>query len=246
MRATRSRLARPAIAGGASLAALVLIVVVTGGDVTTAGAPVAAPAPPVPAAGVLGAGLPAATSTPAPPSTTPPPASSAAPPPAKTAAPRQPSAERPPPAVGGQPPGTVRLADGGQARLVRKELGPDATLPVPESLREATWWGAGLDAAQGATVFAGHVNWKGRTGPFAELWDARAGDPVSVVDGGGRSWRYRVSEVVTLAKDALPTRAEELFGQSGPHRLVLVTCGGRWVGGSDGYESNRIVIAVPA
>jgi sortase (surface protein transpeptidase) len=90
------------------------------------------------------------------------------------------------------------------------------------------------------------VNWKGATGPFAELWDSRVGDQVSVVDGSGRPVGYRVAQVITLQKDELPRRAEELFAQSGPHRLVLVTCGGQWVGGKIGYASNQIVIAAPA
>ncbi|SDD02469.1 class F sortase [Actinokineospora iranica] len=168
------------------------------------------------------------------------PAPQQAPPPVPAAAPA-PVAPKP----SGQRPGTVRLAKGGTATLIRKELDADATLPVPGGVREATWWGAGLDAPTGATVFAGHVNWKGQTGPFAELWDAREGDTVSVVDAEGRPWRYRVSRVETVAKHDLPHRAEEFFGQAGPHRLVLVTCGGQWVGGQDGYESNRVVIAVP-
>jgi len=173
------------------------------------------------------------------PTTTAPPAAppAAAPPPAQ-----KPPAKQPP----GQRPGTVRLAHGGTATLVREELGPGATLPVPTSLREATWWGAGLDASTGATVLAGHVNWKGQTGPFAELWDTRVGDAVTVVGADGRTFAYRVAKVDTVAKDDLPARAEELFGQAGPHRLVLVTCGGRWVGGHDGYESNQVVTAVPA
>ncbi|UVS77011.1 class F sortase [Actinokineospora sp. UTMC 2448] len=227
---------RPLVAGAAGIAALALVAALVGGEVTTPGAAVAAPAPPAPAAGVIGAALPVPPpdrSTSAAPTTTPSP-------------PAAPPTAQPKPQPRAQSPGTVRLRGGGEARLVRAELGPDATLPVPENLREATWWGADLAAAEGATVLAGHVNWQGRTGPFAELWDARAGDPVSVVAPDGRVWEYRVSEVVTLPKDDLPARAEELFGQTGPHRLVLVTCGGRWVGGADGYESNRIVVAVPA
>ncbi|GGS14148.1 class F sortase [Actinokineospora fastidiosa] len=227
---------RPLVAGAAGIAALALVAVLVGGDVTTPGAAVAAPAPPAPAAGVIGAALPV---PPPDPSTSAAPTSTPSPPAA-------PPTAQPKPQPRAQSPGTVRLRGGGEARLVRAELGPDATLPVPENLREATWWGADLAAAEGATVLAGHVNWQGRTGPFAELWDARAGDPVSVVALDGRVWEYRVSEVVTLPKDDLPARAEELFGQTGPHRLVLVTCGGRWVGGADGYESNRIVVAVPA
>jgi hypothetical protein len=226
------------VAAGVSALTLAAVAVLFGGAAAVPGTPVAAPAPPVSAAGAAGAALPAAApaAAPAAPSTT----SAPAAPPPKAAAPERPAAPK------AQSAGTVRLRGGGEARLVRTELGPDATLPVPESLREATWWGADLAAAEGATVLAGHVNWRGRTGPFAELWDARVGDHVSVVDPAGKNWSYQVSEVVTLGKDELPARAEALFGQSGEHRLVLVTCGGRWVGGSDGYESNRIVVAVPA
>jgi LPXTG-site transpeptidase (sortase) family protein len=141
-----------------------------------------------------------------------------------------------------QTPGTVRLADGGTATLVRKDV-VDGVLPVPDGVREATWWGAPFDGQAGATVLAGHVNWKGATGPFAQLWSARLGDQVTVVDASGRVFTYRVRQLVTVHKDELPARAAELFGQDGAHRLVLVTCGGRWVGGRDGYEENRVVIA---
>uniref|UniRef100_UPI0020116CA0 class F sortase n=1 Tax=Amycolatopsis pretoriensis TaxID=218821 RepID=UPI0020116CA0 len=104
----------------------------------------------------------------------------------------------------------------------------------------------GRRAAGGASVFAGHVNWRGATGPFAELWSARIGGGVTIVDSAGKTWRYRISQLVTVHKNDLPARADDLFGQSGPHRVVLVTCGGRWVGGSDGYEENRVVVADPA
>lgn len=181
-----------------------------------------------------GAAAPAARpSTPAPPPATAPSAAPAA----QTSTPPTPPPQRP---------GTVRLPAGGTATLVRKDLGPDGELPVPEDLGQATWWGAGLDAAGGASVFAGHVNWRGATGPFAELWTAGIGAVVTIVDSGGKTWRFRISQLVTVHKDDLPARADDLFGQSGPHRVVLVTCGGRWVGGSDGYEENRVVVADPA
>lgn len=146
----------------------------------------------------------------------------------------------------GQPPGTIRLPEGGTAKLVRQELDATGTLPVPDGVEEATWWGAGLDAPTGATVLAGHVNWKGSVGPFAELWRAEPAQAVTVVDDAGQSWEYEVSEVLTLDKDELPQQAANLFGQGGDHRLVLVTCGGEYVGGQTGYEENRIVVATPA
>lgn len=157
----------------------------------------------------------------------------------------KPSTEQPT-APSGQRPGTVRLPEGGTATLVRKELAPDAVLPIPENLDDATWWGAGLGAPSGASVFAGHVDWQGRTGPFAELWDVRTGQRVTVADDDGTEFAYEVSQIITLGKDELPARAPELFGQSGAHRLVLVTCGGRWLGGTTGYAENRVVVAEPA
>jgi LPXTG-site transpeptidase (sortase) family protein len=166
-----------------------------------------------------------------------------------TSAPAQPPAAMPtppPPPVSpaAQPRNTVRLARGGTATLVRQEV-VDGVLPVPAGVREAAWWGAAFNGPAGATVLAGHVNWHGATGPFAELWQAKVGDVVSVVDHDGKAYQYRVSQLVTVHKNDLPARAQELFGQDGGHRLVLVTCGGRWVGGHDGYEENRIVIAQP-
>jgi hypothetical protein len=178
------------------------------------------------------------------------PPSAPAAPPATTsttaAAPAAPAAQPTAQPPSRQEPGTIRLPAGGTAALVRTDLGPGGELPIPADLGQATWWGAELDAAGGASVFAGHINWRGATGPFAELWTAPIGGEVTVVDGSGKTWRYRISQLVTVHKDELPARADDLFGQSGPHRVVLVTCGGRWVGGSDGYEENRVVIADPA
>ena len=97
--------------------------------------------------------------------------------------------------------------------------------------------------ARGAALLSGHVNWEGRRGPFDELWRMRDGDQVSVVDASGGRWVYRVDDVVTVPKEALPAQAARWFVQDGPHRLVLVTCGGDYVGGTEGYDANRLVTA---
>lgn len=223
-RTLAQKVAVPAAAGAVLLAAT--IAVAAEPDVV-AGAPSSAPVTPVKRA------LTGATPTPLPTTTTP------APPPAST-----PPPAAPPKAGAAQPANSVRLARGGTATLVRKEV-VNGVLPVPEGVREAAWWGAPLDGQAGATVLAGHVNWRGATGPFAELWQAKLGDTVTVLDKEGRAFRFVVRQLVTVHKDQLPGRAQELFGQDEKHRLVLVTCGGRWVGGQDGYEENRVVIAEP-
>ncbi|MDT8914638.1 class F sortase [Amycolatopsis sp. PS_44_ISF1] len=146
-------------------------------------------------------------------------------------------------AVGQQRPGTVRLPGGAESRLVRTEVTRDGVLPIPRGLVDAAWWGARLGAEQGAAVLSGHVNWGGAKGPFDELWRIRTGDDVSIVDAAGGRWLYRVTGAMTVAKGELPAQAPRWFAQSGPHRLVLVTCGGDYVGGREGYDENRIVTA---
>jgi LPXTG-site transpeptidase (sortase) family protein len=210
----------PAVAGAVLLAATVAVAV---SPAEVSGTPSAAGAVDAPAKRVL------ANATPSPLPTT----STSTPPPA--------TPEPPAP----QPANTVRLAGGGTATLVREDV-VDGVLPVPDGVREAAWWGAPLDGQSGATVLAGHVNWRGATGPFAELWQTKLGDVVTVVDADGRAFRFRVRQLVTVHKTDLPSRAQELFGQDGAHRLVLVTCGGRWTGGRNGYEENRVAIAEPA
>ena len=229
--ATESRPAAVPLTVGALMIAALIAATTTAPTGAVAGSPVAVATPGVPVGKLI--------TRPSPRKAVPPATSAPAPPPAQTPVPTK----EPPPQT--QAPGTVRLTGGGTSTLVRKDV-VGGVLPVPEGVREATWWGATFDAPTGATVLAGHVNWKGVTGPFAALWDAKLGDLVTIVDEAGVTYTYRVRQLVTLHKDELPSRAQELFGQDGKHRLVLVTCGGRWVGGRDGYEENRVVIADPA
>jgi hypothetical protein len=128
---------------------------------------------------------------------------------------------------------------------VHVRVANDGTLPIPSGVDQAVWWGTGLNAAAGATVFAGHVNWAGVTGPFAELWQDRLGAVITIRDNSGKQLRYRVTKVLTLNKSTLPKQAPTLFSASGPQRIVVATCGGEWVGGALGYADNRVMVATP-
>ncbi|MFI5610411.1 class F sortase [Amycolatopsis sp. NPDC051903] len=147
------------------------------------------------------------------------------------------------PADPGRTPGTVVLPAGGTAKLVAEQVGDDGALPIPPSLGEAAWWGSGLGADHGVTLFSGHVNWQGRTGPFDQLWRMTQGQTVTVTDTSGGRWSYRVDEVRTIPKSGLAGESAKLFSPDGPHELVLVTCGGDYVGGTEGYDDNRVVTA---
>ncbi len=62
--------------------------------------------------------------------------------------------------------------------------------------------------------------------------------------GDGSSRRYRVDRVMSVGKDGeLPLG--ELNRLDGPETLMLVTCGGEFVGPPLGYANNDFVFATP-
>ena len=143
----------------------------------------------------------------------------------------------------GKAPAQLVLPAGGTAKLVQEDLDANGALKIPEGLGEAAWWGAKLGADHGVALLSGHINWKGKKGPFDELWKVKQGQEVKLTDAAGGAWVYRVDATETIHKSELAGRSEQLFSPDGPHKLLLVTCGGEYVGGSEGYEDNRVVTA---
>ncbi|SEF32804.1 Sortase family protein [Amycolatopsis pretoriensis] len=143
----------------------------------------------------------------------------------------------------GQAPANLALPSGGTAKLVQEDLDANGALKIPEGLDEAAWWGAKLGADHGVALLSGHVNWKGKKGPFNELWQVKQGQEVKLTDAAGGAWVYKIDTTETIHKSELAGRSEQLFDPDGPHKLLLVTCGGEYVGGSEGYEDNRVVTA---
>jgi LPXTG-site transpeptidase (sortase) family protein len=120
-------------------------------------------------------------------------------------------------------------------------------LKVPENVQQVGWWDGSARAGEpfGSTVIAGHVDSKtGATGIFARLVGIKVGDTVTVRAGSHRL-KYRVASVRKVAKKALATDSQALK-QTGPHRLVLITCTGNFHRDRGGYDSNLVVIAKPS
>jgi sortase (surface protein transpeptidase) len=109
------------------------------------------------------------------------------------------------------------------------------------------WAGsAALDAADGEVTLAGHVNWTGMA-PFAfgRLADLHAGDLVYTTDAQGAQTSWRVNAVVARPKSNA-IDASAFLGQSGPRKLVLITCGGSFNSSEESYNDNVYVTADPA
>jgi LPXTG-site transpeptidase (sortase) family protein len=117
-------------------------------------------------------------------------------------------------------------------------------LVVPENVRRVGWWDGGAQAGDpfGALVIAGHIDSATEgLGFFVQLLAVQTGEVVTVANVGHRA-SYKVVSVRSVPKNALATGT---FDQTGPHRLVLITCTGRYDRARGGYERNLVLTAIP-
>jgi LPXTG-site transpeptidase (sortase) family protein len=122
----------------------------------------------------------------------------------------------------------------------------DGLLKVPENVQHVGWWDGSAQVGEpfGSTVIAGHLDSATEgIGFFVRLRRIKVGDTVSL-RAGSYQLKYRVISVRKVAKKALATDSEA-FKQTGPHRLVLITCAGKYHRDRGGYDSNLVVIAKP-
>jgi len=118
----------------------------------------------------------------------------------------------------------------------------DRVLQIPPKPWVVGWWkdGARPGGSDGTVVLTAHLDSrKYGVGPFEQAKQLRPGDPMSLSDSDGRTHRYTVKRVDTFTKQALPY--EDLFRQSGPERVVFVTCGGNYDPNNGGWDSNVVI-----
>lgn len=143
-------------------------------------------------------------------------------------------------------PDRLRVADVGvEVPVVPVGVGPGGALELPDVPAAVGWWMAGAvpGAAAGSVVIAGHVDTVTGPGVMADVLDAPLGAVVEVGDGRGGAVAYRLVERRVLAKsEPLPA---DLFAAAGPHRLVLITCGGDFDRRTRHYADNVVLLAEP-
>lgn len=124
--------------------------------------------------------------------------------------------------------------------LIRTE---DGALNPPADPLTVGWWSGGARPGStiGAAVVTGHTVHTGG-GAFDDLEQLEPGDDVVVLAAGGDRAAYDVTSVRVLSRAELARESADVFGRSGPGRLVLITCED-WDGTS--YRSNVVVTAHP-
>jgi len=132
------------------------------------------------------------------------------------------------------------------ALAVRAPVDPisteDGALTPPSDPQRVGWWSGGArpGSAQGAAVVTGHTVHTGG-GAFDDLETLSRGDRV-VVRSRASELAYRVRSVEVLSREELARHRVDVFGRTGPARLVLITCED-WDGTA--YRSNVVVTAQP-
>lgn len=131
-----------------------------------------------------------------------------------------------------------------EAPIMNVGLTADGSVAVPPLQRhnEAGWFAGGPTPGQfGPALIVGHADT--RTGPsvFHDLDRMRPGQKIEILRQDNTVAVFEVNSVEHFGKSRLPV--QRVYGDYSRPSLRLVTCGGTWLGGSQGYSDNIIVFA---
>jgi len=136
---------------------------------------------------------------------------------------------------------------GVRAKIIKVGRAADGSIATPAAdPAEATgWYRLGPTPGElGTAVIVGHVDTDSRPAVFHKLPELSKGKLIEVNREDHRVATFTVESVETFPKTSFP--ADRVFDSTDRARLVLVTCGGTWVGGDIGYSDNVIVFATLA
>jgi hypothetical protein len=108
--------------------------------------------------------------------------------------------------------------------LIPLGLMADGSLAVPPDDRAAGWFTGGPKPGTiGPAVIVGHVDWKGKKGPFFYLTNAKKGQVIVVNNSDFTSSTFVITKVSYYKKTAFPTKL--VYGNLSYPGLRLITCG---------------------
>lgn len=150
----------------------------------------------------------------------------------------------------GREPVFLRIPDRGtESPIERTGMDASRTVYVPEDVSVTAWFTGSrrLDATYGSTVLVGHRDSATQgSGALFGIEELATGSSIVVTSRDGTQHEYVVTSTELVDKSRFADSAPRIFTHRGPHRLVLITCGGAFDEAVRSYDSNVIVIALPA
>jgi sortase (surface protein transpeptidase) len=127
------------------------------------------------------------------------------------------------------------------ARVELLGLDRSGALDTPHNIWNVGWYRGGPSpGAPGDAVIDGHVGLPGSPLVFSGLARLAIGADVIVVLADGTRSRFRVTGLRSWPANSRP---RGLFNRAGPPRLSLITCTGKYDGGTQTYADRLIVDA---
>lgn len=128
---------------------------------------------------------------------------------------------------------------GVNAPVIGLGITPDGLIDVPEAYGVVGWYNRGVVPGKpGPAVIVGHYT-EGLGGAFDNLYKLEAGDMITVTNGRGKNFTYKMTKKKEYHKDKVPM--EKLFQSSDKSRLEIITCAGQWR--ADNYDKRLVVTA---
>lgn len=123
-------------------------------------------------------------------------------------------------------------------------LADDGSISVPALHRhnEAGWFDRGPTPGEfGPAIIVGHADTRDGPSVFHDVSTLRPGARIEVTRRDRAVAVFEVNSTERFGKAKLPH--ERVYGDYSRPGLRLITCGGRWLGGSIGYADNIVVFA---
>ncbi len=123
-------------------------------------------------------------------------------------------------------------------------LAKDGSVDVPplDKHNEAGWFDQGPTPGQfGPAIIVGHIDTRQGPSVFYNLGKVKSGDKIEVERRDHQVAVFEVNSVEHYGKGELPVG--KVYGDYSRPGLRLVTCGGNWLGGAQGYSDNIVVFA---
>ena len=143
----------------------------------------------------------------------------------------------------------MSLTVAGQTAVVDPiQLTTTGMLIPPTDVSRLGWYSAsavpGAEGNSGSTVITGHINYQGQGAGFASNFtQLKLGDDFTIaIDGQPQTFRVTQAPFRVAKGTEMPAVVNDTTGSN---KIVLITCGGQFVGGTLGYEDNIFTVAEP-
>ena len=131
-----------------------------------------------------------------------------------------------------------------EAPILQVGLAKDGSVDVPPVKRhnEAGWFGQGPTPGQfGPALIVGHADTSSGPSVFVNLGKLKPGQKIEVLRQDDSVAVFQINSVERFSKEKLPVK--RVYGDYSRPSLRLMTCGGKWLGGRQGYRDNVVVFA---